>query len=350
MTATAWYALGMAGVGAARGRWGLAAAVGGLSVWLEPVLSTLNLGQVNAIVMLLVLADLAQPDRRRWKGVGVGLATGIKLVPGLFIVYLLLTRRLRAAAVSAGTFAATVLLGLALSPRDFADYWGGAFADPHRVASAVGIGYLGNQSLHGLAARLTGGDGTALWLPLALVTLVAGTALGVLVQRRGRELPAVLVIAFTGLLVSPVAWTHHWVWVVPLLIFAFTAAARLRGPRQLLAQAGAVTLAGVYLAWPFWHDRTPLVPLGLTWLTTGHLGTGVPGAVVHELDTIAALAFLLGVAGWLWRTRSPEPVPPAPARRAWDTDGDRALRTVTVPRQKTGPEAIDPTPADSTLA
>ena len=55
--------------------------------------------------MLLVVADLALPDRVRWKGIGVGVATACKLVPGIFVVYLVLTRRFRAAAVACGAFA-----------------------------------------------------------------------------------------------------------------------------------------------------------------------------------------------------------------------------------------------------
>ncbi len=348
---SAWYALGMAGVPTGRGRLGLTAAIAGLSVWLEPVLATINLGQVNAIVMVLVIADLAQPDRRRWKGVGIGLATGIKLVPGLFIVYLLLTRRFRAAVVSAGVFVGTVLLGFLITPGDAARYWGGEFLDSKRVASVVGVGYLGNQSLHGFAARLTGDDNTLLWLPLALLVLVGGMLVATLTHQRGQELLAVLLVAITALLITPVAWSHHWVWVVPLLIFAWSAPARLAGNRQVLAQVGAAILTAAFVAWPFWDAAVgPVVPLGLIWHTTGHLGTGLIGSTLHETYTIAGVGLIVGTALWLWLTRTRTVTPAVPAQRHGYADDDQLTQSVTVPRQKTPVEALDTAGVDRTLA
>ena len=74
----------------------------GLVFWTEPVQRALFLGQVELVLMALVVWDLSQPDRRWWKGAATGIAAGIKLVPLLFIAYLLVTRRFRQAAVAAG--------------------------------------------------------------------------------------------------------------------------------------------------------------------------------------------------------------------------------------------------------
>ena len=52
------------------GRLGVAGAVTGLALWLEPVNSNLGLGQVNALLMVLVVADVALPDRTVFKGAG----------------------------------------------------------------------------------------------------------------------------------------------------------------------------------------------------------------------------------------------------------------------------------------
>ena len=105
LLAAVWFTTKMAGYEGTRGRLGLVAAIGGVLLWTEPVQRTLNLGQINNIVMLLVVVDLALSDRSRFKGIGIGAATATKLLPGLFVVYLLLTRRIRAAFVAAGTFA-----------------------------------------------------------------------------------------------------------------------------------------------------------------------------------------------------------------------------------------------------
>ena len=108
---TVWFATGLMGYRGPPGRAGVAGAVTALALWLEPVSSNLSLGQVNAFLMLLVVADLAAPDRIWVKGAGVGVAAACKLVPGIFVVYLVLTRRLRAAAVAAAAFAVMTLAG-----------------------------------------------------------------------------------------------------------------------------------------------------------------------------------------------------------------------------------------------
>ncbi len=305
LAVTAWLVFGMAGVARSRGRVGLSAFAAAGAVWLEPMLANINLGQINALLMLLVVADLALPDRSRFKGLAIGLAAGMKLVPGLFIVYLVLTGRLRAAAVSAGVFALTVLIGFVALPEDSAKYWGGAFLDSRRVASVAEVDYFGNQSLHGLAARALPGDGDWLWLLLAIPMLLAGLALAVLIQRRGQELLGMLVVAFTGVLVSPIAWTHHWVWVLPLLIFVWLGASGLTGRWQLLAQTGALALTVVFIAWPYSQPEVaPLVPLGAVWRKDDWIAHGLPGFLLHDLYTITMLAAFVVLAGWLWRTRS----------------------------------------------
>ena len=111
---------------------------------------TLFFGQINLVLLALVVGDLALPDRIKGKGIGIGLAAGIKLTPLIFIPYLLFTRRVKAAAVSALTFAVTVGLGFALLPHASAVYWGGKFARPGSKPF-----HLDNQSLNGVILRLT---------------------------------------------------------------------------------------------------------------------------------------------------------------------------------------------------
>src|SRR4051812_17448008 len=101
---------------------GLAALLIGVIAWLEPLRLTAELGQINVALLVLVVVDLLASGRK-WSGIGIGLAAGLKLTPALFIVYLLVTRRFRAAAVATATFAATVGLGFAVAPTDSTTYW-----------------------------------------------------------------------------------------------------------------------------------------------------------------------------------------------------------------------------------
>ena len=150
-------------------RLGATLGVSALALLTEPVQQTLGLGQVNLLLMLLIVADLltaaALRGRTRWwHGIGIGVAAGIKLTPLIFIPYLLLVRRYRQAATAAGVFVVTVLLGYAVLPRDSGTYWvDGLFLKANRI---VFLGTRGNQSLRGVLTRLAGSvtSGTAPWI------------------------------------------------------------------------------------------------------------------------------------------------------------------------------------------
>jgi alpha-1,2-mannosyltransferase len=234
--------LGLAGRPAGLARVAAAFAIAAVGLWLEPVAMTLFFGQVNLVLLVLVVGDLALPDRSRGKGIGIGLAAGIKLTPLIFIPYLLCTRRVKAAAVSALTFAVTVGLGFALLPHAAAVFWGGQFA---RQGSKRF--HLDNQSLNGAILRLThaGPDAHAYWLVAAVVVGIAGLATAILASRRGHELLGLVACGATGLLASPISWSHHYVYVVPALALA------AYGPRRLGYRIlGAALVVGLFGWWP----------------------------------------------------------------------------------------------------
>src|SRR5690349_24480546 len=88
-------------------------AVTALALLAWPVAYTLRLGEVNLIVAALAGADLLRRRDGHWgQGIATGLAAGIKLTPLIFVAYLLITGRIRAAATAAATFVATVVLGV----------------------------------------------------------------------------------------------------------------------------------------------------------------------------------------------------------------------------------------------
>jgi alpha-1,2-mannosyltransferase len=227
--------LGAAGV---RRRPDLVFATAALALTLVPVVVTLHLGETDLIVTALVATDvLRRRDGGRLRGVGVGLAAAIKLTPLIFVVYLAVTRRVRAAAVALGTFAVTVAAGFLLLPADSRAFWlEGVFLHSRRVGKASA---LNDQSLAGTIARIVGGSGQghAWWFLAAALTAVAGLAVAVWAHRRGHRLAGAVCCGITGLLVSPISWTHHWIWAVPLLVLLVVAAWRRRSPWIGLAAA-----------------------------------------------------------------------------------------------------------------
>ncbi len=288
LLATVWLTLG--GLGYRRGlaRLGATLLLAAPLLWTEPVQRTLFLGQIEIVLMALVIWDLCQPDRRWWKGAGVGIAAGIKLVPLIFIPYLLLTRRFRQAAVATGTFALTVLLGFAVLPADSRKYWlGGLFARGSRTGF---VGWDGNQSLPAIITRLTGNVARAqpTWLVADVAVAIAGVVCAALLDRAGHRMVGLLTCALTGLLVSPISWDHHWVWIVPATVTAAVYAVRARSLAARLALGGlAAGIVVVFGAWP-----------GSLWSQPGNTGGFFEGLIWAPPITNPELYFELGDRPW----------------------------------------------------
>lgn len=191
-----------------------------ISLSLEPVRTTLWLGQINILLLVLVLADhLAWRSGRRWAGIGSGLAAGIKLTPAFFWAHWVLTGRWRMAVASGLTFAGTVALGFVVIPRDALRYWSGTLLDSQRIGQDSTVA---NQSLRGSIARLAGVEMAPSWVWLvgAVVVALIGLGIAALAHRAGHQLLGLTLAGMTMTMVSPFTWGHHWVWFVPLLVLA----------------------------------------------------------------------------------------------------------------------------------
>lgn len=236
---------------------GVSALVAASCTFLEPVRTTLFYGQINLVLMALILWDASRGDSSRLKGVGVGIAAGIKLTPAYFVLYYLVLRKWRAAAVAVGTGAATVAVSWLVLPDDSWQYWTETFFESTRIALDS---HPSNQSIRGVIAHL-GGDPApvALWLTLALCAVAASMWIVVRLHRRGEELLAVTVAGLTAAAVSPFSWSHHWVWFVPLLVYIVHRAMTNRW--WWLAAAVVYLAAG---AWPYrWDEEVVVVGLFL---------------------------------------------------------------------------------------
>jgi alpha-1,2-mannosyltransferase len=221
---------------APRAGWPVAVLLAVVATALDPVRTTLYLGQINIVLLALVVADLLGRPGSRLRGVGVGLAAAVKLTPLLFVVYLVATGRLRAAATALATFAAAAGLGFLVAPADSVRFWvDGTFLAADRISAVAGPS---NHSLNGMFARL-GAEAlpsTAAAAALGLVTI----ALAVRAHRAGDEPLAVTLCGLASAALAPFAWSHHYVWVVPLAV--------LLGARALTGDRRAATGLAVALA------------------------------------------------------------------------------------------------------
>lgn len=251
-----------------------------LLVWSEPVWTTLRYGQINLLLALLVLWDLTRRIDNRWAGIGIGIATAIKLTPALFAVMLFLAGvvqavrliragqrwwnpRLRQAAVATGTCVLVSAASAVVLPYDSRRFWTEMIFSANRPGKAEDTA---NQSLRGVVARLLHtADPGLWWAAAAALVAVAGLTVAVALLLRDRVAWATIACGMTALLISPVSWSHHWVWAVPALILLI-AEVRRSGSRRLLALTSVAFL--VFYSFSLW------------WVP--HSGSSM--SVRHELD------------------------------------------------------------------
>ena len=205
-----------------------------VGIWTEPLRSTFDYGQINVILVLGVLYAVYS-TRWWWSGLLVGVAAGVKLTPAVTGLYFLGVRRWGAAVFAAVTFVGTVLVSW-LVLRDQALYY---FTDLLGDANRIGpVATSFNQSWRGAISRIVGHD--AGFEPAVVVAVLVTAVLAVFAWRavygadRPDRLGALLVVQLFGLVFSPISWTHHWVWLIPLMMWLW------HGPFAALGSARAL--------------------------------------------------------------------------------------------------------------
>lgn len=213
--------------------------VAAAAIWLEPIRSNFAFGQINVVLMTLVLADCL-PRRTPWpRGLMLGVGIALKLTPAVFLLYFLLRRDGRAALTALASFLVATLVGFALAWRDSWEYW----TDTVRKTDRIGAASLNtNQNVAGALARLGLGEHERfpLWVAACLLVLALTVWAARRVLAAGEPTLAVICIALFGLVVSPVSWSHHWVWMLPAVLVTGVLAWRRRSPAL-----GVVGAAGV---------------------------------------------------------------------------------------------------------
>ncbi len=275
--------------------WRLALALSLPALLLNPVLITIGFGQVNLFVMLLVMWDLLS-ERRIGKrqiplGVATGLAAAVKLTPLLFVPYLLLTRRWRGAVTCSTTFLACQVVTFVVSPASSRAYWTKAIFRPGRAGD---LSIVDNQNLWSVLDRFTHDVlPGAVMLPLLVATAAVGLWLAAEAHRQSSPLLGVLISAATCLIVSPISWVHHMVWVVPAILWLALAADRPRWGRPVAAVTAVL----------FWSAPVWWVP----YKNTSDLHLNPLQLIAGNSFFFAMSLFVVGAAVLVLRRRAVQP-------------------------------------------
>jgi hypothetical protein len=315
-------------------RWSAVALAVPLAAATEPVRETLGFGQINLLLAVLIYADFVAlrsraqvaiesgPDgppgritrlsvlRRLWAtgalaGVGVGLATAIKLTPGVFIIYFAVTKQWRAALASVATTLGVTMMTFMVTGKAAGTYFGSVVFDTSRVGT---VDSTANQSLAGILARLYDSPTTPtlMWLSFSALLLAVGLTRAMNAHNVGDELAAFTIVGLTGNAICPISWSHHLVFLIPALIVLGDSALRRRravrglavrgqwnrGPTGIPALAGvgrAIATLGVYTLFvvsPIWMYEHKL-PLH------SHYSDGLHGALWENSLGLAVIALIV---------------------------------------------------------
>jgi len=242
----------------------LSPAWAGWTVWwllppallLEPVRNDLAYGQINIVLMALVALDCLTPDAgTRWpRGCLIGIAAAVKLTPAAFVLYFVVRRDWRSAGTATGSFLVATGVGFLVAWHDSVQYWTKTLFDVSRVG---GLSYAANQSILGVLDRLGMSHPTATlaWAVATVIVICAAWRGMSRALAANQYCLALSLNALAALLVSPVSWSHQWVWCVPALLALADATLRQRAAGPAAATALGIVLFFAGPQWWFPHGH-----------------------------------------------------------------------------------------------
>ena len=294
-------------IGSPGNRWWLAIAASVATIWFNPFWMTLGFGQINVVLMAMIMIDvfvLHRAGGRRAQGVLIGIASAVKLTPLVFLGVFLVARRFRAVATGLAAFVGAAAIGWIWMPADSRTYWTDTLFHTARIGQPEG---RINQNLNAAWLRVFGDAGSAAEVAWILSSVAATVlALAAVLAARPAEafargpmtgrvdaLAITCAVAVWGLLVSPTTWAHHWVWCVPALLLCLTIGWRVDERRYRATYFGlAGTGVVIFAVGPF----QLLPPIEHGWAAWQHL--------IGNAFTLWGVTLL--VALWRLPYRAPE--------------------------------------------
>ncbi|MFW8622339.1 alpha-(1-2)-mannopyranosyltransferase MptD [Corynebacterium glutamicum] len=261
-----------------------------IALFAEPVFLNADLGQINILIMALVVMDLLPIKRRIPRGVLIGLAAAIKITPLAMLLYFLVKKDFRGIINAVISLLAFTAIGAVLAWENTKEFFSSTLLNLSAEGdSGVDTTFQSNSSIQAMLYRwwTSKADAeasslpTILWIVLSLIAVAAVAYLMHQLFSRGLHVEAVMVNAMLMLLISPISWSHHWVWLPLWAVVFFVRYRQHRSHPKFLLWSGfilSVMLLMLPPKWWFGRDGVNVFELNFwekllisdwTWLSIG---------------------------------------------------------------------------------
>lgn len=232
-----------------------------IALFAEPVFLNADLGQINILIMALVVMDLLPIKRRIPRGVLIGLAAAIKITPLAMLLYFLVKKDFRGIINAVISLLAFTAIGAVLAWENTKEFFSSTLLNLSAEGdSGVDTTFQSNSSIQAMLYRwwTSKADAeasslpTILWIVLSLIAVAAVAYLMHQLFSRGLHVEAVMVNAMLMLLISPISWSHHWVWLPLWAVVFFVRYRQHRSHPKFLLWSGVILSVMLLMLPPKW--------------------------------------------------------------------------------------------------
>lgn len=232
-----------------------------IALFAEPVFLNADLGQINILIMALVVMDLLPIKRRIPRGVLIGLAAAIKITPLAMLLYFLVKKDFRGIINAVISLLAFTAIGAVLAWENTKEFFSSTLLNLSAEGdSGVDTTFQSNSSIQAMLYRwwTSKADAeasslpTILWIVLSLIAVAAVAYLMHQLFFRGLHVEAVMVNAMLMLLISPISWSHHWVWLPLWAVVFFVRYRQHRSHPKFLLWSGVILSVMLLMLPPKW--------------------------------------------------------------------------------------------------
>lgn len=232
-----------------------------IALFAEPVFLNADLGQINILIMALVVMDLLPIKRRIPRGVLIGLAAAIKITPLAMLLYFLVKKDFRGIINAVISLLGFTAIGAVLAWENTKEFFSSTLLNLSAEGdSGVDTTFQSNSSIQAMLYRwwTSKADAeasslpTILWIVLSLIAVAAVAYLMHQLFSRGLHVEAVMVNAMLMLLISPISWSHHWVWLPLWAVVFFVRYRQHRSHPKFLLWSGVILSVMLLMLPPKW--------------------------------------------------------------------------------------------------